>query len=104
MRTVPIVLGSRWTKSLLLLLIGFCMAMLCFLLFRFIFFSVTPPDYISLVYFMIFLIIPLLLLGVQVVRARNKRGFHRASTLIKLVMLTGILYTLLVFYLVNFKY
>jgi len=104
MRTVPIVLGSRWTKSVLLLLIAFCMAMLSYLLFRFIFFSVTPPDYISLVYFMIFLIIPLLLLGVQVVRARNKSGYHRASTLIKLVMLTGILYTLLVFYLVNFKY
>jgi 4-hydroxybenzoate polyprenyltransferase len=104
MRTIPIVLGSRWTKILLLLLIAFCIAMLATLLIRFILFSVTPADYISLAYFVLLLFLPLILLGIVVIRARDKQAYHRASTLIKLVMLTGILYTLLVFYLVNFKY
>ena len=42
--------------------------------------------------------------GHQVLLAKDKRGYGRASALIKGVMLTGILYAVLVFYLVNFKY
>ena len=55
-------------------------------------------------YFGLFLIIPLVSLMIQIILAQDKRGYHRASSLIKLVMLTGILYSVLVFYLVNFKY
>jgi 4-hydroxybenzoate polyprenyltransferase len=104
MKTVPIVLGSFWTRVTLVLLIGFTIAVLVYLLVRYILFSVEPADYISLIYFSVFLILPLLLLILQVVLARDKKGYHRASRLIKLIMLTGILYTVLVFYLVHFKY
>ncbi len=104
MRTMPIVLGMRWTKLVAVLLIAFTIFMLIFLLLKYIFFSVTPADYISLVYFSLFLVIPLAILIIQVLAAKDKRGFKRASNLIKLVMLAGILYTLLVFYLINFKY
>jgi len=104
MKTLPIVLGSFWTKVLVVILIAFTLAALIFLLFRHIFFSVDPPDYISLVYFSVFLLLPLIFLIIQVLRARDKRAFHGASILIKVVMLSGILYSLLVFYLVSFKY
>lgn len=104
MKTVPIVLGSFWTKVSLVLLIGFTTAMLVYLLVKYILFSVEPADYISLIYFILFLISPLILLVIQVLLARDKKGYHRASNLIKLVMLTGILYTVMVFYLVQFKY
>jgi 4-hydroxybenzoate polyprenyltransferase len=104
MKTVPIVLGSLWTKVFLVILIGFTISLLLYLLIRFILFSVDPADYISLAYFVIFLIIPFVLLIIQLIVARGKEGYRRASTLIKLVMLTGILYSVLVFYLVNFKY
>lgn len=104
MKTVPIVLGSFWTKVSLVILIGFTISMLGYLLVRYILFSVEPADYISLIYFILFLIGPLILLIAQVLLARDKKGYHRASTLIKLVMLAGILYAVLVFYLVQFKY
>jgi 4-hydroxybenzoate polyprenyltransferase len=104
MKTVPIVLGSMWTKVVLGLLIGFTIATLLYLLVRFIVFSVEPADFISLAYFVLFLFIPLILLIVQVIIAKGKRGYHRASVLIKLVMLAGILYSVVVFCLVNFKY
>ncbi len=104
MKTVPIVLGVFWTKLVLVLLIGFTLFMLGYLLFKYILFSVEPADYISLIYFILFLFGPLIMLIIQVILARDKKGYHRASNLIKLIMLTGILYTVLVFYLVQFKY
>jgi len=104
MKTVPIVLGTFWTKIAILGLISLTVFTLIFLLFKYIVFSVEPADYISLVYFGLFLIAPLLILMIQVIKAKDKQGYGRASTLIKLVMLTGILYSVLVFYLVNFKY
>jgi 4-hydroxybenzoate polyprenyltransferase len=104
MKTVPIVLGSFWTKILVVLLVGFTLAMLVYLLVKYIVFSVKPADVISLTYFGLFLFIPLILLIIRVISARDKKGYHRASLIIKLVMLAGILYSVLVFYLVNFKY
>ncbi len=104
MKTVPIVLGTFWTRFVVVLLIAITLCALGFLLFKYIFYSVDPADYISLVYFSLFLMLPLILLAIQVMTARDKRAYRRASTLIKLVMLFGIFYSVLVFYLVGFKY
>jgi 4-hydroxybenzoate polyprenyltransferase len=104
MKTLPIVLGTFWTKSVIVVLIGFTFTMLGFLLIKYIVFSVEPADFISLAYFVLFLFVPLILLIIQVIVAGDKKGYHRASTLIKLVMLAGILYSVVVFYLVTFKY
>lgn len=104
MKTVPIVIGTFWTKIVVVILTGFTVFTLLFLLFRYIFFSVEPADYISLGYFILLLAIPLVLLAIQVLVARNKRDFHRASMLIKFIMLSGILYSVMVFYLATFRY
>ena len=104
MRTLPIVLGSSWTKVVLLGLILVTMVVLIILLLKFILFSVEPADFYSLAYFVLLLIIPFLLLALKIIQAKDKRDFHRASTLIKLIMLFGILYSVLVFILVNFIY
>ena len=104
MKTLPIVLGTRWTKGIIVVLIGFTLTLLAYLLIKYIVFSVEPADLISLTYFILLLFIPLILLITQVIVAGDKRGYHRASLLIKLVMLAGILYAVVVFYLVTFKY
>jgi 4-hydroxybenzoate polyprenyltransferase len=104
MKTVPIVLGTFWTRMLLVSLIALTLAALIFLLFKFIYYSVDPPDYISLVYFTVLLLLPMVLLAIQMMMARGKRAYRRASILIKLIMLSGILYSVLVFCLVSFKY
>jgi len=104
MKTVPIKLGTFWTRMVVVVLIVATLGALIYLLFKYIFFSVDPADYISLIYFCLFLLIPLILLAIQVITARDKQAYHRASTLIKLVMLFGILYSVVVFYLIGFKY
>jgi len=104
MKTVPIVLGTFWTRILVVGLISVTLFALIFLLLKYIYFSVDPVDYISLVYFSLFLLLPLILLAIQVMIAREKRAYRRASTLIKLVMLFGISYSVVVFYLVEIKY
>jgi len=98
MRTVPIVLGTFWTRFVVVSLIAITLFALVFLLLKYIF------DYISLIYFSLFLFLPLILLGIRIITARDKKGYHRASTLIKLIMLSGILYSVVVFCLVSFKY
>jgi 4-hydroxybenzoate polyprenyltransferase len=104
MKTVPIVLGTIWTKVVIVAALAVTLSALLYLLFKYIYYSVDPVDYISLAYFSFFLLLPLILLAIQVISARSKRAYHRASTLIKLVMLFGILYSVVVFYLVGFKY
>ena len=102
MKTVPIVLGSFWTRVVLLLMIVGTLGALVYLLLKYIIFSVDPLDYISLIYFALFLALPLTALTIQVLLAREKRAYRRASLLIKLVMLAGILYSVVVFYLASF--
>jgi len=104
MKTVPIVLGTMWTKVVIVAMLAITLSALVYLLFKYIYYSVDPVDYISLTYFSLFLLLPLILLAIQLISARSKRAYHRASTLIKLVMFFGILYSVVVFYLVGFKY
>ena len=104
MNTLPIVLGVFWTRIIVLTLIAFEVFMLGYLLVRHILFSVEPADLISLVYFALLLILPLLLLAARVITARKKEHYHTASILVKGIMLSGILYSVVVFYLVTFKY
>ncbi len=104
MKTVPIVLGPGWTKVIVLGLISLTLGALILVLLKYILFSVDPADYYSLAYFILMLIVPFVLLSIRLILAKDKRDYHRASTLIKLIMLFGILYSVLVFFLVNFKY
>jgi len=104
MKTIPIVLGMKWTKVALLVMLTGTLGGLVYLLLKYVVFSVDPLDYISLIYFAVFLALPLIALSIQIVLAGDKRAYKRASLLIKWVMLAGILYSLVVFYLAGFKY
>jgi 4-hydroxybenzoate polyprenyltransferase len=104
MKTVPIVLGSFWTRMVLVVMIAGTLGALVYLLLKYIVFSVDPLDFVSLIYFALFLALPLMALAIQVMLARSTMAFRRASLLIKLVMLAGILYSVVVFYLVGIKY
>lgn len=104
MKTVPIVLGTFWTRIAVVVMVVGTLGALVYLLLKYIVSSVDPLDYISLIYFALFLALPLIALAIQILLARDKRAYRRASLLIKLVMLAGILYSLVVFYLAGFKY
>ncbi|MBN1132395.1 MAG: geranylgeranylglycerol-phosphate geranylgeranyltransferase [Bacteroidales bacterium] len=103
MKTLPIVLGKGATKIILSVLILFTIASLAFLLIKYLMFSGAKTDYLSALYFLAFLIGPLVFLLIMNLFSKNRKDFHRASMTIKLVMLFGILYSVVVFYILNFR-
>lgn len=102
MKTVPIVLGTKWTKAVISMLILATISALMYLLIRYILFSADDPDFISLTYIVGFLVLPLFVVMSMVLTASSKKDYHRASIMIKIVMLLGILYSAVVYYITTF--
>ncbi|MEE4199057.1 MAG: geranylgeranylglycerol-phosphate geranylgeranyltransferase [Bacteroidales bacterium] len=92
--TLPIVLGVMNTKMIIITFILLTQFSLVYVYFRFL------KDVITLVYFMLFLIIPLLILLYRIFIAREKKDYHWASNLSKAIMLAGILYAVVANYLI----
>jgi 4-hydroxybenzoate polyprenyltransferase len=102
MKTLPIAAGIPLTKAIVALLISVTVFLLIYILVKFIMFSGTQTDYISLTYFGTFLIVPFFILLTLTLIAREKKDYHRASVLIKIIMLFGVMYSLIVYYLIKF--
>jgi 4-hydroxybenzoate polyprenyltransferase len=102
MKTLPIVAGSKITKVSLGILISGTMFLLLFILIKFIMFSGEDPDFISMIYFAGFLLLPFSILLTLVLIASEKKDYHRASILIKVIMLFGVMYSGIVYYLIKF--
>ncbi|MFC2089787.1 geranylgeranylglycerol-phosphate geranylgeranyltransferase [Bacteroidota bacterium] len=102
MRSLPIVVGTKATKGILAFLILTTLFLLVFVLIKFIMFSGDQVDFISLIYFMVFLVLPLFVLLTLILVATNKTDYHRAGIVIKIIMLFGVLYSFVVYYLINF--
>lgn len=93
-KTMPIVLGVIYTKIVVITFILVTLFSLLYLYFRFL------KDSYTLIYFILFLIIPLILLVYKIIVADNKKDYYKASNLSKLIMLAGILYALLANYII----
>lgn len=93
--TLPIVLGIKGTKITINVLILLTMCFLSYVFIRYL--QITNLgrfDWVTFGYFSLLLIIPLGISGRMVFMANRKKHFTIASTIIKLVMVAGILYTL----------
>jgi len=55
-------------------------------------FLIYLSDWMSLLYFAVFLALPFLILLFQIMRTKDSKGFHRLVQLVMLIMLTGLLY------------
>jgi 1,4-dihydroxy-2-naphthoate octaprenyltransferase len=89
-RTLPVVLGLWGTRiiiSLLILIITVCLIVVWYLFIR---------DVYTLLYIFFLLIIPLTVAWILVIRSSNRSVYGRVSTLIKLIMLAGLLYMVVV--------
>jgi len=93
-QTLPIVLGVLNTKIIIITFILTTLFSLVYIYFRFL------NDIITLVYFALFLILPLLFLLYKTIIAENKKDYHRASNLAKIIMLAGIFYSLIANYII----
>lgn len=97
-RTMPIVLGVLNSKIIVITFILTTLFSLLYLNLRFL------NDVITLIYFIVVLIIPLLFLVYNIFVAENKKEYRRASNLSKLIMLAGILYALVANYIIIQNY
>jgi 4-hydroxybenzoate polyprenyltransferase len=88
--TVPVVIGIPASKIVSLSLIIITIAMLYIVWFHFI------NDEITFIYLTVTIVLPLLYVIYQLVVSKNRKQLHIASRLMKIVMLTGILYSLVV--------
>lgn len=94
-RTMPIKIGITKTKWVIYLLIALTIAALLHYNFK-----MSPFDgNITLRYIIVGLIVPFIILAFLVFKAKMPKEFKQASALSKYIMLIGILYTLLFYYL-----
>ncbi|MBN1159575.1 MAG: geranylgeranylglycerol-phosphate geranylgeranyltransferase [Bacteroidales bacterium] len=94
-QTLPVATGIKCTK---VVITGILLLVVSLLLLAYLFFI---PDTWTIVYFMLFLILPLLLTGGIVLRGNTQKLFHTASIMLKFIMLSGILYMVLANYIIN---
>ncbi len=100
-RSVPIVIGIPYTKMIIGGLIIMTLISLAYLYKVYLmvgFFSET--EYLSLIYFIVFLLLPFSFLLYRIIKARKTIDYTSANNLAKLIMLSGLMYSLLVRYLI----
>lgn len=100
-KSVPITLGISYTKLIIVGLIILTLVSLAYLYKTYLmigFYGET--DYLSLIYFLVFLLLPLSVLFYRVMTAGSRSDYRYANSLAKIVMLTGLMYALLVRYII----
>ena len=103
MNTFPIVMGIFFTKLIIISLVLLMVALLVIVLIKFILFTEAGFDYLSAIYFFVTIISPLLITIYFIWKARNKKAYHMASQLMKLIILFGVLFSVIVFYTMNYR-
>ncbi|MCX6333017.1 MAG: geranylgeranylglycerol-phosphate geranylgeranyltransferase [Bacteroidia bacterium] len=88
--TIPVVIGIPASKVVSVILLVITVALLYLVWFFYV------HDWITLAYMSVAVVLPLLLVIYRVASGRNKGHIHSASNIMKLAMLTGILYSLVV--------
>jgi len=96
--TLPIVLGLKTTKTIVVSLIAITIAAMVGV------YSAFLNDTISLVYLIVALILPFLFLAYKIIRASKKSDYHMANILSKIIMLAGLLYSFVVYYVFTYQF
>lgn len=84
--TLPIVVGVKNTKIIILLLITLTIASVFYIFFVYL------RDHYSFVYITVAVVLPLLFLALKLIKADSKKDYHFLSNFSKIIMLLGILY------------
>lgn len=96
-RTMPIVWGMRVSK-----LIAFFMIVITVLLLLFVVYNTIKAERVffslNTNYILLALIVPLIVLAIQTIKAKTSKQFKQASLVLKFIMLMGLSYSLIFFY------
>ncbi|MGC9151885.1 MAG: geranylgeranylglycerol-phosphate geranylgeranyltransferase [Microbacter sp.] len=94
-RTMPVKWGTKRTK---LFLYGLIVVTLL-LLYKVVNAIEFPDDFITMPYFLIGIVLPFALIMFRLWKAHNSSNFHQISFILKIIMLIGIGYTLVFYFL-----
>lgn len=92
--TIPIVKGINFAKKLTIS-VSFLIIFLIFLIQSY-FFKIN--DYISALYLLFFVQLPIIYFIFNLQQSNTKKDFKRLSTIIKIVMITGVSYSFIIFF------
>ena len=95
--TLPVVIGIKYTKLIILIFIAaFIFSVIYLYLNHLMYLAGVKTDYFSLFYFAFLIVIPILYVFITLMIGDNKKIYSRASTIIKVVMFTGLMYSLVI--------
>lgn len=93
--SLPVAMGLKGAKVVSASLLAIIVVLLLFIWYFRLF------DTLTIIYITVALIIPLIIASVYIIRGKDQRDFHIASFWIKIVMLSGIFYSVLVLLIIN---
>jgi 4-hydroxybenzoate polyprenyltransferase len=96
--TMPIKWGMRATKAIVIGLISNAVLLLSFIVYK----LYSPADKLPTVYILLGLVLPFMYLGYKVYRAQDSKHYHSASILTKIIMLIGISFSFIIYYLSHY--
>ncbi len=94
--TIPLCYGIRIAKIISISLIIITTAALIMV------YQLYIHDFITLLYISAFIILPLAVAAILTVRADEAKDYHRVSTILKIAMLTGVLYSIIARQIIQF--
>ena len=94
-RTLPAVAGIGVSKAVVIVLLAITALALILIYFFYL------PDTYTLIYILVFLVAPLVVTAILLVKARTAKEFHVVSLLTKCIMVAGLLYILLANFLIH---
>ena len=95
--TLPIVLGMRITKLIIYIIISIVILALGILYDLFLRVNDDGTiDFITLLYFLVLIIIPLLITAVIIFKAKTPKMYSKAALIVKCIIITGIAYSIVV--------
>jgi 4-hydroxybenzoate polyprenyltransferase len=86
-KTLPVVSGLFATKMIVIALSVLTIIMLYLVCFMYL------PGRLTLAYVTMFVVLPLIWVIIKVLLSKNRDEFHKASRMVKIIMLCGILYS-----------
>ena len=102
--TMPVIIGIKATTIISII---FCIGMIASIIY--VYFAYLKnlwyllDDYFTPVYLLVLVILPLVFLIYKLIRAKDKKDFHFASSLLKFIIVTGVLYAVVFWYVANIQ-
>lgn len=93
-QTIPIAWGIRTTKVIVISLISNMVLIISFILYK----MYSPAEKLPTVYVALAVLLPLFILMYKVFKAKTPQEFRKASLLVKLIMLGGIGFTIVIYF------